>query len=133
MFRVFRVFKIGRYSRSVRLMGLVLKKKSPDLVVILMSLSVLLVIAATFMYYAEHEAQPKVFSSIPASLWWGITTLTTVGYGDAFPITPLGKLVGGAIAVLGIGLFALPAGILAAGFSSEVERLQTGGKDEASA
>lgn len=114
-------------------MGLVLKKKSPDLVVILMSLSVLLVIAATFMYYAEHEAQPKVFSSIPASLWWGITTLTTVGYGDAFPITPLGKLVGGAIAVLGIGLFALPAGILAAGFSSEVERLQTGGKDEASA
>jgi voltage-gated potassium channel len=74
------------------------------------------------MYFAEREAQPDRFSSIPAAMWWGMVTLTTVGYGDIFPVTSLGKVLGGVIALLGIGLFALPAGILASGFSEELQR-----------
>ncbi len=80
----------------------------------------LLVFASSGMYFLEHEAQPKSFSSIPASMWWGVITLTTVGYGDVYPITGWGKLLGALIAILGIGMFALPAGILASGFGEEV-------------
>ena len=72
------------------------------------------------MYFIEHKAQPENFSSIPETMWWGIATLTTVGYGDIYPITAFGKVLGGFIAVLGIGLFALPTGILASGFSEEL-------------
>ena len=67
------------------------------------------------MYFAETEAQPEVFSSIPASMWWSVVTLTTVGYGDTVPITPIGRVLAAVIAVLGIGLFAMPAGIISAG------------------
>jgi voltage-gated potassium channel len=67
------------------------------------------------MYFIEKEAQPEAFSSIPEAMWWGIITLTTVGYGDVYPITPLGKILGALIAFLGIGMFALPAGILGSG------------------
>ncbi len=77
------------------------------------------------MYYAENEAQPEAFSSIPAAMWWGVATFTTVGYGDVYPITPLGRVLGSFIAILGIGIFALPAGILASGFSEERERMRS--------
>ena len=77
---------------------------------------VLLLVASSVMYFVEKSAQPDVFSSIPASLWWGAITLTTVGYGDVHPVTPLGQVIGAGVAVLGIGLFALPASILASGF-----------------
>ena len=69
-----------------------------------------------------QEAPPDVFSSIPAAMWWGVCTLTTVGYGDVYPVTGIGKLAGALIALLGIGVFGLPAGILAAGFFEEVQR-----------
>ncbi|WP_458190455.1 potassium channel family protein [Haladaptatus sp. NG-WS-4] len=68
------------------------------------------------MYFVEHETQPEVFSSIPASMWWGVVTLTTVGYGDVYPVTLVGRFLGAVVAVVGIGLFALPASILASGF-----------------
>jgi voltage-gated potassium channel len=68
------------------------------------------------MFYVENEAQPNKFSSIPATMWWGIATITTVGYGDIVPITTLGKLLGGLFAIAGVGLLALPAGILSSGF-----------------
>src|SRR3712207_9374951 len=74
------------------------------------------------MYYVESEAQPQQFSSIPAAMWWGVATLTTVGYGDVFPVTTAGKVLGAMIAVLGVGLFALPTGILASGFAEELQR-----------
>jgi voltage-gated potassium channel len=74
------------------------------------------------MFFAEREAQPEVFPSIPVAMWWGVVTLTTVGYGDVYPVTAIGKLFGAALAFIGIGLFALPAGIIAAGFSTEVQR-----------
>ncbi|WP_218919371.1 potassium channel family protein [Longibacter salinarum] len=82
-------------------------------------LAILLVIAASLMFYAEHEAQPDVFSSIPATMWWAVATLTTVGYGDVYPVTVVGKILASIVAILGIGLFALPAGILASGLQEE--------------
>jgi hypothetical protein len=82
----------------------------------------LLIIASSLMYFIEHDTQPDAFSSIPATMWWAIVTLTTVGYGDIYPITTMGKILGGSIALLGIGFFALPAGILASGFSDEIHK-----------
>ena len=83
---------------------------------------IMLIFASSVMYYVENEAQPEAFSSIPETMWWGVATLTTVGYGDVTPVTPLGKLLGGAVALIGVGLFALPAGILAGGFADALEQ-----------
>ena len=122
IFRIFRLFKIGRYIEALSFITRVFKKKKEELVISLIFTVLLLLIASTFMYYVENEAQPENFSSIPETMWWGIATLTTVGYGDIYPITPFGKFLGGVIAVIGIGLFALPTGILASGFSDEISR-----------
>lgn len=119
LFRVFRVFKLARYSRSLQTMGVVLKKKKPDLVISVVITAILLVLASSGIYYVEHSAQPAEFSSIPAAFWWAVVTLTTVGYGDVHPVTEAGQLLGGLVAFLGIGLFALPASILASGFIEE--------------
>jgi voltage-gated potassium channel len=73
------------------------------------------------MYFVERSAQPDKFSSIPAAMWWGVATMTTVGYGDVIPVTVTGKVLGSIIALLGIGLFAMPAGILASGFAEELQ------------
>ena len=74
------------------------------------------------MYFVENEYQPDAFSSIPSAMWWSVATLTTVGYGDIYPITALGKLLGAIISILGVGLFALPAGIIASGFAETMKR-----------
>lgn len=118
--RLARTLKIARHSRSLQTLGRVLRAKRDELVITSLAGGILLVCASSLMYFAEHEAQPHQFSSIPASMWWGAVTLTTVGYGDIYPVTPLGKVLGAFIALLGIGLFALPAGILASGFGEEL-------------
>ncbi|MDT0641636.1 ion transporter [Zunongwangia sp. F363] len=120
IFRIFRVFKIARYVTALALMNRVVSQKKEELVLSLIFTLSLLLITSTLMYYIENEAQPENFSSIPETMWWGIATLTTVGYGDIYPVTPLGQFMGGVIAVIGIGLFALPTGILASGFSEEL-------------
>ncbi len=122
LFRLFRIFKIGRYSQSLTRLSNVIKSKKEELVITLFSAVVLLIIASSVMYFVEKEAQPDVFGSIPDAMWWGAVTLTTVGYGDVYPITLLGKIISAFIAVLGIGLFALPAGIIASGFASELQK-----------
>ena len=122
LFRIFRIFKLGRYSDAYNLINRVVLQKSEYLAVSLIFVLSLLLVASTIMYFIEHEAQPQVFSSIPSTMWWAIVTLTTVGYGDVYPVTPFGKMLSGTIALLGIGLFALPAGILASGFSEELSR-----------
>jgi voltage-gated potassium channel len=88
------------------------------LLVILM----LLMFASTGMYLIERAAQPDKFGSIPEAAWWALATLTTVGYGDVVPITPLGKLLGGVVMLLGVGMIALPVAIIATGFSQEANR-----------
>jgi len=120
LFRIFRVLKLGRYNRSIRVLGNVIRSKKEDLAVTVFSVGILLIIASTIMYYLEHDSQPESFSSILNSMWWGVATLTTVGYGDIYPKTVLGKFIGSLIAILGIGLFALPTGIIASGFSEEM-------------
>lgn len=119
--RVFRVLKLGRYSRAVRSLGAALTRKREELAVTLLAMSILLVLASSALFYAEHEAQPESFSSIPASMWWAVTTLTTVGYGDMAPVTVIGKLAAALVAILGLALFALPAGVLASAFVEQVK------------
>jgi len=126
--RLGRALKIARYSQSLHALGRVLRAKRSELAVTGFAALILLVCAASGIYFAEHEAQPRVFSSIPAALWWGVVTLTTVGYGDVFPVTPLGKTLAAVVAILGIGLFALPTGILAGGFAEDLQRQREGSR-----
>lgn len=114
--RILRLAKLGRYSIALRQMGLVVYQKRESLLLSLTFMLLVLVISASFMFMVEHEQQPEAFSSIPATMWWGIMTLTTVGYGDIYPITPLGKILGAFISLFGIAFFALPAGILGSAF-----------------
>jgi voltage-gated potassium channel len=124
MMRIFRVAKLGRYSQSLQMVQRVITVKKEQLVCSLFILLLLVIVAASMLYYAENTVQPEVFSSIPSSMWWAIATLTTVGYGDIYPVTGLGKLMASVIAVLGIGMVALPTGILGAGFVEEMNQRQ---------
>lgn len=119
---VARAARLGRYFSGMRTLGQVVADKRYELFTVLLVLGVMLVLASSMMYFAEHEAQPEKFASIPAALWWSVITLTTVGYGDVSPITPWGQVIAGIIAITGIGLFALPAGILGSGFLEEIQR-----------
>lgn len=122
LFRMFRIVKLARYTESVDLFVDVIRMKKDELLLVLVSLLILLLVSSTLMYDVEHDAQPDKFSSIPAAMWWGLVTLATVGYGDVYPVTPAGKLIGSLVVMIGIGLFALPAGILASGFSEAFQR-----------
>lgn len=113
---VFRLFKIARYLHALKIFRQVLADRKEQLVLSFIFILFILVIISFVMFYAEHDTQPDAFSSIPASMWWGIATLTTVGYGDIVPVTTLGKVLGGLFAIAGVGLLALPAGILSSGF-----------------
>lgn len=121
LIRIFRVFKMGRYSQAFRMIANVIKAKQEELLITIFVVIVLLIIASSLMYLIENKIQPEIFSSVPKAMWWGVATLTTVGYGDIYPLTPLGKFLGAIISLLGIGLFALPAGFLASGFSEEIK------------
>jgi voltage-gated potassium channel len=125
LFRILRLLKATRYIAAMRLFRHVLRTRREELVLTTAVMSMLLVMAASVMYLAENGAQPEKFSSIPASMWWAVATLTTVGYGDVYPVTPLGRLAGGCIAILGLGFFALPTAILGAGFVDAVQTLKS--------
>lgn len=122
LFRIFRVAKLGRYSSSVRLFGRVFKNKKEELVITAMVMILLIVLSSSCMYFAENGAQPDRFPDIPSTMWWSVVTLTTVGYGDVFPVTVLGKVLASIISILGIGMFALPTGILAVSFVEEIQK-----------
>ena len=122
LMRLFLLAKTGRYTRSMGILGKVFLQKREELIISFSLLVFLLVTTSTLMYYVENHAQPESFSSIPATMWWAVATLTTVGYGDIAPITGLGKLLGSVVAIIGIGLFALPTGILGSGFLEAVEQ-----------
>ncbi|MCK5268931.1 MAG: ion transporter [Spirochaetes bacterium] len=122
LIRIFRLFKIGRYSKSLDIIRKVFNKKKSDIAVTVYITFLLLLVASILMFYIEGPVQPKVFSNILDSFWWAIATLTTIGYGDIYPITALGKFISGIIALLGIGLVALPTGIISSGFISELNK-----------
>lgn len=122
LFRLFRLLKLWRYSSSLRMLIKVVVDKRSDLQVIAFTILVLMVVSASLMYMIENDIQPKTFSSIPTSMWWAVVTLTTVGYGDMYPVTDLGRVLGAFTALLGVGLIALPSGIISAGFVQEIHR-----------
>lgn len=115
--RLFRVLKLSRYITAIERLGRVFQRQRGQLLLTVGVVVFLLLLSSTLMYEVEHHAQPEAFSSISATMWWSVASLTTVGYGDIYPITPLGKILAGIAAILGVGLVALPAGILASGFS----------------
>ncbi|MDQ3020106.1 MAG: ion transporter [Bacteroidota bacterium] len=122
LFRIVRVLKLGRYSESLQKFGRVFKNKKEDLFVSLMVVLFLVVLSSSIIYMVENEAQPDKYTNIPDSIYWSFITLTTVGYGDIYPITPLGKLFTIIIALLGLGMIALPTAIISSGFNEELTR-----------
>ena len=113
LFRVLRLLHIPHFNKAMYSIWEAARSKKAEFMVAGTIMFVLLILCSSLAYFAEHEAQPKAFSSIPASLWWGIMTMTTVGYGDIYPITVMGKIIASFFAALGIGFFALPSAILA--------------------
>jgi voltage-gated potassium channel len=122
LFRLFRILKLARYSDALKTFAEVLNLKKEELGVTFFATLILLVVASSMVYEAEKDVQPEVFANIPDAMWWGVVTLTTVGYGDIYPKTALGKFIGSFVVISGIGLFALPAGILASGFNEVLQR-----------
>lgn len=119
--RFLRITKLARYSHSVGLLTRVVKRQKETLLVTFLFITILIVFASCLMWQVEHEVQPDKFSSIPDTMWWAVATVTTVGYGDVVPITPLGKFLGAFIAIMGVGLIAMPAGIIVTGFIDEAK------------
>ncbi|NNJ94313.1 MAG: ion transporter [Halobacteria archaeon] len=124
IFRLLRMAKIARYSQTLQIFGRVLIATRMQLLLTLTVMTVLLLISSSLMYAVEQEVQPEAFSSIPAAMWWAIATLTTVGYGDIYPVTVWGKLLGSLISVIGIGMFALPTAVLGAAFLDEARSVR---------
>jgi voltage-gated potassium channel len=124
VFRLFRLLKLVRYSPALQTLGRVIAEEYRALLGALLVILILLLFASTAIYFLERDAQPDKFGSVPAAAWWALATLTTVGYGDVVPITPLGKIVGGIVMLLGVGMIALPVAIIATGFSQESARHQ---------
>lgn len=121
LMRIFRVVKLARYFRAMQALQTAVVSRRAELTISLALLLLVLVIASSLLYYAEHGAQPEAFSSIPAAMWWGIATLTTVGYGDVYPVTGVGRFLGAIVAMLGIAMLALPTGILGSAFLEQLE------------
>lgn len=122
LFRLIRVLKLTRYSPALETLWSVIVMESRSLVAALVLVFILVVLASGLVYAAEHLAQPDRFASIPATMWWTLATLTTIGYGDMVPITVPGKLIGGVVMLMGVVVIALPIGIIATGFASEIRK-----------
>lgn len=120
LMRLFRLAKAGRYSEASTVLLRVMRSKREEMFLSLGVLLTLTIVFATLMYMVEGDVQPDKFPDIPHALWWAVVTITTVGYGDVFPVTPLGKLVGAATALLGILMIALPTGVFGAAFVEEL-------------
>jgi len=120
--RILRLAKLGRTSRAWDDLIHAFRSRRHELYLTIGLAGLVILVSSTLLYLAEADAQPDKFGSIPRAFWWSVVTLTTVGYGDVFPVTPLGKLMSGTVAVAGIGLIALPAGILAGAFSETMHR-----------
>ncbi len=120
--RLLRIFKMTRYSRALQLLLVAFKEEGSSLLAAFFLMAVILILASCGIYLIEHDVQPDKFGSIPAAMWWAMATLTTVGYGDVVPITPLGQVFGGLITILSMGMVAIPTGLLASGFSEQLRK-----------
>jgi voltage-gated potassium channel len=120
--RVLRVLKLNRYTDALKIVGNVIKNKSEQLISSVSVVLVMMVISSILIYYVENPAQPDGFKNAFSGLWWSVATLTTVGYGDIFPVTIPGKIFSAFIALLGIGLVAVPTGIISSGFVEGIDK-----------
>lgn len=120
--RLLRLAKLTRHSSALRILGNVLRAKGSELTLAYFVLFLALVFTSSAMYFLEHDAQPTVFSSIPASMWWGAVTIATVGYGDMIPMTFAGRAIGAMFILLGIAVYALPIAVLSSGFTEELQK-----------
>lgn len=121
LLRFFRLFRLTAYTNAAHLVYRVFKSRVNELMLAFILTLFLIVIASCLVYFAEHDVQPDKFTSIPATMWWAVVTLTTVGYGDLYPITILGKIFASVVLLAGIGMLALPAGIITSGFLEEAK------------
>ncbi len=122
--RILRLFRVNRYYDALNVITKVLERKKNQLLSSVFIIFVLMTAASLCMYSLEHEAQPQVFVNAFSGFWWAVSTLLTVGYGDIYPITIAGRLFGIAITFLGVGMVAIPTGILSAGFVEQMSELQ---------
>ncbi len=129
--RLLRIVKLTRYSPSLHRVGEVFTMQRNALTASMFLLTIAIILSASILHVVEHEVQPEAFGSIPAAMWWAICTLTTVGYGDVTPITPLGKILASCITVTGIGMVALPTSLFAAGFAHVMNRNENMLREEA--
>mgnify|MGYP003586388673 CR=1 FL=1 len=130
LIRLIRILKVNRYTKALSTVSSILAEKAPQLLSSLLVIFVLMLIAAVLMYNIEHEAQPHVFINIFSGLWWSVSTFTTVGYGDIYPITAMGQILGAVISIFGISLIAIPTGIISAGFMEKTARHNYSSADE---
>jgi voltage-gated potassium channel len=122
VFRILRLLKLTRYSAAIETLARVVYQQRRPLMATIVIAATVLIFASSLMYLLEHTTQPQHFGNIPAAMWWTIVTMTTVGYGDVVPMTPLGRVLAGFVMLTGIGMLALPTGILATGFIQEIRR-----------
>ena len=126
LFRVFRLFRLTAYMKSAQMIINVFKSRKNELLLSLVLVLFLIIFSSCAIYFAEHlhpENKDK-FTSIPATLWWSVVTLTTTGYGDMYPMTAIGKFMAGVIMLTGVAFFALPAGIITSGFLEESRKIK---------
>jgi len=128
--RLLRIFKLNRYTDAMSSIGMVFRSKLQEILVSVFFVGIVLIVASLLIYYAEHDAQPDKFANAFSGVWWAVATLTTVGYGDIYPVTAMGRFMGGIIAITGIGLVAVPTGIISAGFIELLERKHGGKSDD---
>jgi voltage-gated potassium channel len=128
--RMLRLAKLGRTSRAWEHIRDAIYERRHEFGLILGLLGIAVLTSASLLYWAEADAQPDKFGSIPRALWWAIVTLTTIGYGDAYPVTPIGQMLAGFIAIIGVCLVALPTGLFAASFTEAMQRHRERGEPE---
>ena len=128
--RIFRLLKVNSYVKALSHVGDVLRQKALQLLVSTLIIFTLMVVASVSMYAVEHDAQPEVFDNALSGLWWAVTTAATIGYGDIYPVTVAGKVIGAFFSVLNIGLVAVPTGIISAGFIENTPENEKGGKNK---
>ena len=128
LFRLTRIFKLGRGSSSLKLFIKALNGVKNELKFTLFLSLLAILFSASAIYYLEHESQPEKFSSITESIWWATVSLATVGYGDVYPVTAGGKIFASIISLIGIGIVAIPTGIISASFVEEIHNQRKGKK-----
>ena len=127
LLRLARLFRFGFFARALKVMITAIRRKNRELLITVIVVVILVIFCAYIIYAAENRAQPEVYSSIPKSIYWSFVTMSTVGYGDMTPITPFGRFFTAIVAFLGVGIIAIPAGIISSGMTEIMRDIKTAG------